>query len=105
MSECVRARVCACNVCACVCVERERERQRACVRRCDSVRCSCSTEVLQRSAKERVSEREGGRRRGGRERGREREGGGGACTAWEFAADLEEAREGPRRRRVFSQGS
>ncbi|CAB1438491.1 unnamed protein product [Pleuronectes platessa] len=80
--------------------ERERERETACVRRCDSVRCSCSTEVLQRSAKERGSKREGGGQEEEREGERER----GACTAWEFAADLE-AREGPRRRRLFPQGS
>lgn len=50
-----RLRLCAC-VHACVC--------RACVHRCDSVRCSCSTEVLrllQRSAKEREGQRWRGR--------------------------------------------
>lgn len=53
---CVRASVCA----------------RVCVFRCDSVRCSCPTEVLrllQRSAKEREGPRRGGRGRRQREFG------------------------------------
>lgn len=79
---CVRAseraseRACGERVCMCVSVC-----ARVCVFRCDSVRCSCPTEVLrllQRSAKE----REGGTDRGGEEGDADRR------SLYSFAADL-----------------